>query len=120
MLWKLGLTLDQLNTAIYACSDLPDDVHIPPLKAKLTHDTKRGTPKSGATLCMTGSQVMHFAVHRCAPSWLCASVCVLTRFLLRFVLRSVSIFDPLLTDKMRQHPAWASWVKLVELFALTI
>ena len=34
--------------------------------------------------------------------------------------RSVAILEPLLTDAMRTHPAWASWVKLVELFSLCI
>ena len=34
--------------------------------------------------------------------------------------RSVEILSPLLTDQMRAHPAWASWVKLVELFTMCI
>ena len=28
------------------------------------------------------------------------------------------LLDPLLTDEMRTHPAWRSWLKLVEFFAL--
>ena len=34
--------------------------------------------------------------------------------------RSIHILEPLLTEEMRRHPAWSSWVKLVELFALVI
>ena len=35
-----------------------------------------------------------------------------------FALESAGLLDPLLTPEMRNHPAWASWLKLVELFAL--
>ena len=34
--------------------------------------------------------------------------------------RSIEILDPLLTDAMRAHPAWASWVKLVELWSVVV
>jgi hypothetical protein len=35
-------------------------------------------------------------------------------------VRSVTVIEPLLTDELRAHPAWLSWLKLVELFTLTI
>ena len=35
-------------------------------------------------------------------------------------MHSIRILDPLLNDTMRSHPAWASWVKHVELFSLVI
>ena len=33
---------------------------------------------------------------------------------------SITILSPLLSDDQRQHPAWASWCKLIELFALYV
>ena len=33
---------------------------------------------------------------------------------------SIQILDPLLSDAMRQHPAWASWVALVELWSVVV
>ena len=36
------------------------------------------------------------------------------------LLVSLEILHPLLTDEMRSHPAWASWVKLIELFSLFV
>jgi hypothetical protein len=37
-----------------------------------------------------------------------------------FLVRSIEVLEPLLTPSMRQHPAWASWVKLVELWSLVL
>ena len=34
--------------------------------------------------------------------------------------RSAQILQPILTAQMMAHPAWASWLKLVELFAYTL
>ena len=39
---------------------------------------------------------------------------------MHFSLHSRAIFAPLLTDAMKQHPAWLSWLKLVELFNHTV
>ena len=39
---------------------------------------------------------------------------------MHFALSSHEILDPLLTDEMRAHPAWLSWLKLVEHFSLAI
>ena len=36
------------------------------------------------------------------------------------MLRSIEILDPVLTDAMRAHPAWASWVALVQLFTAVV
>ena len=33
---------------------------------------------------------------------------------------SIKVLEPLLTEPMRAHPAWASWVKLVQLFTLAV
>lgn len=30
------------------------------------------------------------------------------------------MLEPILTEPMRAHPAWASWVKLVQLYTLTV
>ena len=34
--------------------------------------------------------------------------------------RSAQILEPILTAQMKAHPAWASWLKLVELFTYTL
>ena len=39
---------------------------------------------------------------------------------MHFTLLSNDILGPLLTPKMLAHPAWLSWLKLVELFTLSI
>ena len=64
VLIKLGLDLRRVDAAVRACSSLPRDVRIPPLHAALKKGTKHGCAKSSAVLRMTGSQVMHFALHR--------------------------------------------------------
>ena len=64
VLGKLGLNLKNVDARVHEYRDLPRDVRIPPLHAKLTKGRKNGCPKSSAVLRMTGSQVMHFALHR--------------------------------------------------------
>ena len=32
----------------------------------------------------------------------------------------MTILEPLMTEAMLRHPAWSSWVKLVELFSCVI
>ena len=64
VLCKLGLDLKSVDQRVRAYRDLPRDVRIPSLHAKLKSGTKRGCPKSSTVLRMTGSQVMHFALHR--------------------------------------------------------
>ena len=66
VLAKLGLDLKKVDAAVRAYRDLPRDVRIPWLHAKLKSGTKHGRPHSSAVLRMTGSQVMHFALHRYA------------------------------------------------------
>ena len=68
MLAKLGLDLSKVDARVRAYRDLPRDVRIPALHAKLKSGTKGGCPKSSAVLRMTGSQVMHFALHRSAAT----------------------------------------------------
>ena len=60
----MGLDLKKVDERVRACRELPRDVRIPPLHNKLKSGTKRGTPRSSAVLRMTGSQVMHFSLHR--------------------------------------------------------
>ena len=60
---KLGLKLSNLNLAIRRYS-WPSDVRIPDLHEGLSKGAKGGKPKSSAMLRMTGSQCMHFALHR--------------------------------------------------------
>ena len=64
VLSKLGLDLKKVDARVHEYRDLPRDVRIPPLHAKLKKGTKNRCPKSSAVLRMTGSQVMHFALHR--------------------------------------------------------
>ena len=94
---KLGLDLDELNARLRAYSPyLPKDVRIPLFPTKLRKGAAGGLASSSQTARMTGSQCMHFAIH------------------------SFAILDPILEDCMRDDPAWASWLKLVELFNVTI
>ena len=66
ILFKLGLTADQVNAAVRAYRHGPPDVRIPPLNESLKEGVKGGKPKSSKTLKMTGAQCMHFTLHRCA------------------------------------------------------
>ena len=68
ILFKMGLTADEVNAAVRAYRHWPPDVRIPPLKDQggLKEGVKGGKPKSSKTLKMTGAQCMHFTLHRCA------------------------------------------------------
>ena len=96
ILIKLGLDLRAVRHAVRACTSLPADVRVPDLHDDLKKGVKGGKPSAKAVMRMTGSQMMHFALH------------------------SQQILDPLLTPQMKAHPAWICWIKLVELFALVI
>jgi hypothetical protein len=61
---ELGLDYDLVNTAIKQYPRWPHDVRIPPIHAKLKEGRAGGLPRREATLKMTGSQVMHFSLHR--------------------------------------------------------
>ena len=37
-----------------------------------------------------------------------------------FALHSHALLAPLLSQEMREHPAWACWLKLIELFSLVV
>ena len=63
--FKMGLSRDECNRAIRRYRHWPPDVRIPDLVAKLS-EGRDGRPRSEATLRMTGSQVMHFSLHRSA------------------------------------------------------
>lgn len=39
---------------------------------------------------------------------------------MHFALHSIDIFDPILTPAMRDHPAWVSWCKLVEVWSVVV
>lgn len=96
ILIKLGFDLAELNARLRSFRGLPKDVRIPAFPDKLRSGVAGGKPESSKTARMTGSQCMHFTLH------------------------SLDILDPLLTDEMRQHPAWKCWVTLVDLFALAV
>ena len=89
-------TLKKLNARIKEYRHLPPDVRIPPFPDKLKKGIAGGKPNSSSVARLTGSQCMHFA------------------------LESVNIIDPLLNDELRMNPAWISWVKLAELFTLSV
>ena len=61
---KLGLDYDVVNQAISRYPSWPADVRIPPIHSKLKECRTGGLPKCAATLKMSGSQVMHFSLHR--------------------------------------------------------
>ena len=65
---KMGLKTDAINTRVRAYSrqspTFPKDVRIPAFKDKLSKGIKGGIPDSSSTVNMTGSQCMHFSVHR--------------------------------------------------------
>ena len=65
---NLGLSLDRVNAAIRSYPRFPSDVRIPPLLPNLQEGIAGGRPRRAATLRMSGSQVMHFALHRCVCS----------------------------------------------------
>ena len=96
ILIKLGLKLPAVRHAVRTCTSLPADVRVPDLHDNLKKGKKGGMPSASAVMRMTGSQMMHFALH------------------------SQRILEPLLTPQMKAHPAWICWLKLVELFALVI
>ena len=68
VLYSHGMELDSLNRAITGYKGFPPDVRIPPLHSKLTEGTDAGRPRRESMLKMTGSQVMHFCLHRCDPA----------------------------------------------------
>ena len=64
ILLKLGLSISMVNLAIRKYRGWPSDVRIPDLHPGLAKGAKGGKPKSSAMLRMTGSQCMHFTLHR--------------------------------------------------------
>ena len=61
---KLGLSVATINQAIASYHQWPEDVRIPELSDKLEKGKEGGVPDSTSTLKMSGSQVMHFSLHR--------------------------------------------------------
>jgi len=59
----MGLSLAEVNSAIRAYRYFPPDVRIPKLFPKLEEGSD-GRPKSSSSLRMSGSQCMHFCLHR--------------------------------------------------------
>jgi hypothetical protein len=64
VLARLGLDYDVVNEAIRKYPRWPKDVRIPPIHDRLKEGIAGGTPRHEATIKMTGSQVMHFSLHR--------------------------------------------------------
>ena len=64
ILIKMGLDLNEVNEAIRKYPGWPPDTRIPPLHAALKEGATGGKPKRSRALRMTGSQCMHFALHR--------------------------------------------------------
>ena len=97
VLHRLGLQRDAVNSAIRLYPRWPADVRIPNLHPNLSEGTGKGNsaqPKSSRTMRMSASQMGTFAAH------------------------SIELLAPILTPEMKAHPAWASWLKLVELYTL--
>ena len=63
---KLGLSVATVNQAIASYRNWPEDVRIPELSDKLEEGKEGDVPDSSSTLKMSGSQVMHFSLHRYA------------------------------------------------------
>ena len=66
ILHKYGLLMSDVDRATKACKSMPKDVRIPKFPDKLTKGVAGGRPDSSRTALMTGSQCMHFTLHRCA------------------------------------------------------
>ena len=88
VLFKLGLSMKDVNTAIQEYSNFPNDVRVPKIHGKLKQGTRKGQPKSGMVLKMTGSQCTHFAMHRCATLFAHTLPNYLTPLILRLRLLS--------------------------------
>jgi hypothetical protein len=67
------LSWAKLFRACRRYSGYPPDVRVPPLHPKILTGAAGGRPRSDAVLRMTGSQVHHFALHRCAAA-ACATI----------------------------------------------
>jgi hypothetical protein len=61
---KLGLSFEALDQRVRAYRGLPKDVRIPCFPNKLKQGTDGGRPHSSSVARLTGSQCMHFALHR--------------------------------------------------------
>ena len=97
ILFKLGLKPSVVNARIKQYPDWPAHVRIPPIEgAKLAKGRQGGVPKAQSTIRMSGHQMYWFALH------------------------SHALLAPLLSQEMREHPAWACWLKLIELFSLVV
>ena len=64
ILFSMGLSRELVNSSIRKYTHFPPDIRIPKLYPKL-EEGSGGRPKRQATLRMSGSQCMHFAMHRC-------------------------------------------------------
>ena len=86
----------------------PPGVRIPPLAEKLKSGKAGNLPRPGATLGMSASQTMDFAVHRSLSNrcYLLPS----TAHALPHLSRSIALIKPLLFEGASEHPAWKSWV----------
>lgn len=67
-LHQLGLQVDSVNTAMRSYKGFPRDVHIPKIHEGITKGcagVRGNLPRAEAVLRMTGSEVHHWALHRC-------------------------------------------------------
>ena len=64
ILYQMGLLESAVNARIATYPDWPPDVRIPPLHSNLRKGRRGGLPARERVLRMSGSQVLHFALHR--------------------------------------------------------
>ena len=117
---KMGLDIHVVNAAIRDYRNWPPDTRIPPLQESLKEGVTGGKPKSSKTLRMTGSQCMHFALHRFVTDEHTRSTHTYISHCRGVACRSPFLLKPLLTAEMTAHPAWRSWLCLVKLFGITV
>jgi hypothetical protein len=63
ILFAMGLSRDDFNRAVRRYKGFPKDVRIPKFYPKIEQGSD-GRPKSSSALRMSGSQCMHFCLHR--------------------------------------------------------
>lgn len=65
ILASMGLSFEAVDRATKQCKSMPKDVRIPKFPSKLKEGVAGKKPKPSRTALMTGSQCMHFTLHRC-------------------------------------------------------
>jgi|TARA_B110000046_G_C12996776_1_gene400357 hypothetical protein len=127
------LSLSQVNDAI-ARHKWPRDCRVPKIPASVEDGATGRFPRSDATIHMSASQTITFALHRYAPTPpglastlaahrslcnACVTHCV-THCVTRCAVCSVSLLSPLLSESAKQTTYWQSWVAHVRVLEMSL